>query len=97
MELSRPLSHTACLCVSLCAGSNKSGYTSQAKSIREKALANLRRTDDPKSARAFVFQKHALPSSTPCDLSGRKFVAPSSEAQANIDMAGRLDVNKWKQ
>mmetsp|Transcript_2936 Transcript_2936/g.9206 ORF Transcript_2936/g.9206 Transcript_2936/m.9206 type:complete len:603 (+) Transcript_2936:173-1981(+) len=77
-------------------GSNKSGYTSQAKSIREKALANLRRTDDPNSASAFVFEKHALPNSTPCDLSGRKFVAPPSEAQANIDLAGGLDVSKWQ-
>jgi len=44
---------------------------------------------------SIVYEKGPL-TTTPCDLGGRSFVAPSSEAKKNLNMTGNLDSAKIK-
>jgi Cofilin/tropomyosin-type actin-binding protein/SAM domain (Sterile alpha motif) len=76
---------------------NRGGYETQASSLKARALELYGRKEREGNLKGVVFETHALPSSTPCDLTGRPMVAPPSEAHANIDMQGHLDVNKWRQ
>jgi len=44
---------------------------------------------------SIVYEKGPL-STTPCDLGGRAFVAPQSEAKKNLNLTGNLDATKIK-
>ncbi|MDP2436304.1 MAG: hypothetical protein Q8P67_11210, partial [archaeon] len=63
---------------------NKGGYTSSAGSLKSRALDNYRSKERDGTLGKIVYETSALPSTTPCDISNRPFVAPSSEARSNI-------------
>ena len=63
---------------------NKEGYESQVGSIKARALSNYQVREKEGNLKSVVFEKHALPSTTPCDISNRPMVAPSSEARKNL-------------
>eukprot|EP01147_Barroeca_monosierra_P000843 gene843-4115_t len=76
-------------------GSNAGGYKSEAKSLRAKALATYQSKEKEGTIKSFVYVKSALPSTTPVDLSGRKTVAPPTEARRNI-RDSVLDTEKFR-
>jgi len=65
-------------------GSNAAGYESQAGNIKARALNSYLDKEKQGNIKKIVFEKNALPTTTPCNLSGRPMVAAASEAHKNI-------------
>lgn len=63
---------------------NKGGYSSSASSLKARALDTYRTKEREGTISKPVFASSALPSTTPCDISSRPFVAPPAEARSNI-------------
>mmetsp|Transcript_23211 Transcript_23211/g.47375 ORF Transcript_23211/g.47375 Transcript_23211/m.47375 type:complete len:234 (+) Transcript_23211:145-846(+) len=77
-------------------GSNAAGYTSKAGDIKNTAASTYKAREKEGNVTNVIFHEGPLAKSTPCDLSGRPTVAPPTDARKNTDLAGKLDVDKWK-
>eukprot|EP00297_Palpitomonas_bilix_P009534 CAMPEP_0113882288 /NCGR_PEP_ID=MMETSP0780_2-20120614/8868_1 /TAXON_ID=652834 /ORGANISM="Palpitomonas bilix" /LENGTH=339 /DNA_ID=CAMNT_0000869279 /DNA_START=55 /DNA_END=1074 /DNA_ORIENTATION=- /assembly_acc=CAM_ASM_000599 len=77
-------------------GSNSVGYESQADKIKKSAAEAYKSREKEGNVGGVVYETAALPKSTPCDLSGRRMVAPPTEAMSNTNLSGNLDVKKWE-
>eukprot|EP00281_Chroomonas_sp_CCMP1168_P029716 CAMPEP_0206253832 /NCGR_PEP_ID=MMETSP0047_2-20121206/23364_1 /ASSEMBLY_ACC=CAM_ASM_000192 /TAXON_ID=195065 /ORGANISM="Chroomonas mesostigmatica_cf, Strain CCMP1168" /LENGTH=208 /DNA_ID=CAMNT_0053680071 /DNA_START=43 /DNA_END=666 /DNA_ORIENTATION=+ len=67
-------------------GSNAKGYESKAGDIKASAASAYKRTEKLGNTAPVSYCDTALPSMTPCDLSGRPTVAPPTEAKRNTDL-----------
>ncbi len=79
-------------------GSNAggAGYTTSAGDIKAQAKGAYLSKEKETNIGPVIFEKSALPQTTPIDLKGRPMVAPPSEAMRNVNHTGNLDVDKFK-
>jgi hypothetical protein len=79
-------------------GSNAggAGYQTSAHDIKAQAKGAYLSKEKETNIGPVVFEKSALPQTTPIDLKGRPMVAPPSEAMRNVNHTGNLDVDKFK-
>ena len=79
-------------------GSNAggAGYQTSAGEIKAQAKGAYLSKEKETKIGPVVFEKSALPQTTPIDLKGRPMVAPPTEAMRNVNHTGNLDVDKFK-
>jgi hypothetical protein len=79
-------------------GSNAGGsaYTTSAGDIKAQAKGTFLSKEKETNIGPVIFEKSALPQTTPIDLKGRPMVAPPTEAMRNVNHTGNLDVDKFK-
>jgi hypothetical protein len=79
-------------------GSNAggAGYTTSAGDIKAQAKGAYLSKEKETNIGPVIFEKSALPQTTPIDLKGRPMVAPPTEAMRNVNHTGNLDVDKFK-
>jgi hypothetical protein len=79
-------------------GSNAggAGYQTSAHDIKAQAKGAYLSKEKETNIGPVIFEKSALPQTTPIDLKGRPMVAPPSEAMRNVNHTGNLDVDKFK-
>jgi len=79
-------------------GSNAggAGYQTSAADIKAQAKGAYLSKEKETNIGPVIFEKSALPQTTPIDLKGRPMVAPPTEAMRNVNHSGNLDVDKFK-
>jgi hypothetical protein len=79
-------------------GSNAggAGYQTSAAGIKAQAKGTYLSKEKETTIGPVIFEKSALPQTTPIDLKGRPMVAPPTEAMRNVNHSGNLDVDKFK-
>ncbi len=79
-------------------GSNAggAGYQTSAADIKAQAKGAYLSKEKETNIGPVIFEKSALPQTTPIDLKGRPMVAPPTEAMRNVNHTGNLDVDKFK-
>ena len=79
-------------------GSNAggAGYQTSAGEIKAQAKGAYISKEKETNIGPVIFEKSALPQTTPIDLKGRPMVAPPTEAMRNVNHTGNLDVDKFK-
>jgi len=79
-------------------GSNAGGsaYTTSAGDIKAQAKGTFLSKEKETNIGPVIFEKSALPQTTPIDLKGRPMVAPPTEAMRNVNHTGNLDVDKFQ-
>jgi hypothetical protein len=58
-------------------------------------MSNYQSKEKQGNIKTIIYETKALPTTTPCDLTGRPMVAPPSEAMRNIELKGNLNLDKW--
>lgn len=77
-------------------GAQQGGYQSRTSNIKQRALEAYTRKESEGNIKGIVYEKSALPKSTPCDIKGRPMVAAPADAAKNINYQGNLNLDKWK-